>query len=508
LTGEDGSNFLRNTADSDLILVLDQGTTSSRALLFDSGGVLVSGSRQLFQQFYPRPGWVEHDPMEILSSQLEAFTGVLVSANIRPERIAGLGITNQRETTILWDRKTGRPVGNAIVWQCRRTAEALEAICADPKVADEITARTGLIPDAYFSASKIAWVLDNTPGAREQAKKGELAFGTVDSWLIYSLTGGKVHATDVTNASRTMLYNIYDGCWDEGMLELFDIPASLMPEVCPSAFDYGLVEHPLLPRGLRICGVAGDQQSALFGQRCFSLGEAKCTMGTGSFMLMHTGDKPCISKNRLITTVAASAPGQKGFEYALEGSIFVAGGVVQWLRDGLGVLQSAEESETLASGVADTAGVYFVPAFTGLGAPWWDPEARGAITGLTHGAKREHIVRAALESLAYQTADLISAFESDAAVPITSLKADGGVSANGFLMQFMSDILGIPVIRPENREATGLGAAFLAGLASGFWRDQKELVALDLETKEFLPGEADRQALIDGWHDALARARS
>jgi len=494
--------------ESDLILVLDQGTTSSRALLFDRTGALVSGRQKPFKQFYPSPGWVEHDPMEILSSQIEAYNEAMESEDVRPERIAGLGIANQRETTIIWDRKTGRPIANAIVWLCRRTSEAIEQICEDGDVVREITARTGLVPDAYFSASKIAWLLDNIPGARAWAKQGGLAFGTVDSWLVYSLTGGKVHATDVTNASRTMLYNIHDGCWDEKMFELFDIQLSLMPEVLPSANDYGVISHPSFPKGLHIYGIAGDQQAALFGQRCFSPGETKCTLGTGAFLLMNTGDKPCVSKNRLITTVAASAPGSPGFEYALEGSIFVAGGVVQWLRDGLGFLRTAKESEEIANSVTDTAGVYVVPAFTGLGAPWWDQDARGVITGLTHGAGKEHIVRAALESLAYQSADLISAFESDASVPIISLKADGGAAANGFLMQFMADILGISVARPENHEATGLGAAFLAGLSCGFWRDKAELLSLEIATKVFLPRPADRQALMDGWHRALDSART
>jgi len=491
--------------DSDFILVLDQGTTSSRALVFDRDGALVSGAQRPYKQYYPKPGWVEHDPSEILSSQLDALACVVEKADIRPERIVGLGIANQRETTVIWDKATGQPIANAIVWQCRRTAEAVEWICADPDACREITRRTGLVPDAYFSASKIAWLLDNTPGARLRANRGELAFGTVDSWLIYSLSGGKVHATDVTNASRTMLFNIREGRWDESLLKLFNIPDSLMPDVRPSSFDYGPVSHPSLPAGLRVLGVAGDQQAALFGQRCFGRGEAKCTMGTGSFLLMHTGDNLCVSKNRLVTTVAASAPGAAGPEYALEGSIFVSGGVVQWLRDGLGLIGTAEESERMALSVPDTAGVCFVPAFTGLGAPWWAPEARGVISGLTQAARKEHIVRAALESLAYQAADLINAFESDAETQIMSLKTDGGVSANGFLMQFMADILGIPVVRSENMEATGLGAAFLAGLACGFWRDKEELLALDLEAKEFLPNHIDRKALMDGWHKALAR---
>ena len=492
----------------DLILVLDQGTTSSRALLIDRSGAVVASSRQMFEQIYPKPGWVEHDPMEILSSQLSALTGVLAYTDMGPERIAGIGITNQRETTILWDRDTGRPLANAIVWQCRRTAGALEQLCKDPAVPQMITERTGLVPDAYFSASKIAWLLDNIPGARGQAERGRLAFGTVDSWLIYSLTGGRVHATDFTNASRTMLFNIHEGRWDEELLRLFGIPASLMPEVCPSACDFGDVVHPSLPKGLRICGVAGDQQAALFGQRCFSLGEAKCTLGTGAFLLMHTGGQACASRNRLVTTIAASPPGKDGLEYALEGSIFVAGALIEWLKEGLGVLGAVEESEELASRVPDTAGVFVVPAFTGLGAPWWDPDARGTVTGLTRGARKEHIVRAALESLAYQSADLISSFCSDAGVELRSLKADGGASANGFLMQFMADILGMPVVRPDNPESTGLGAAFLAGLSCGFWDSLDEIMGLDLAAREFVPGQIDRQALMDGWREAVGMTRA
>ena len=493
---------------TDLILVLDQGTTSSRAMLFDRGGALVANSWQLLEQIYPKPGWVEHDPMEILSSQLSALTSVLTYANAGPERIAGIGITNQRETTILWDRETGRPLANAIVWQCRRTAESLEKICGEPSVRQMITERTGLVPDAYFSASKIAWLLGSIPGAREKAERGGLAFGTVDSWLIYSLTGGKVHATDVTNASRTMLFNIHSGRWDDELLELFGIPAALLPEVCPSAHDYGAVTHPSLPKGLRILGVAGDQQAALFGQRCFSPGETKCTLGTGAFLLMHTGGKACVSENRLVTTIAASAPGRPGSEYALEGSIFTAGALLDWLRDGLGIIRSVDESEELAAIVQDTAGVYVVPALTGLGAPWWDPDVRGIITGLTRGSRKEHVVRAALESLAYQAADLISAFSSDSGKELSSLKTDGGVSSNGFLMQFMADTLGIPVVRcPENSESTGLGAAFLAGLTCGFWRDQDEIAKLSIPEKVFAPGQIDRQASMAGWHKALDMAR-
>ena len=488
---------------SDLILVLDQGTTSSLAMLYDKSGKCIASSRQTLEQIYPEPGWVEHEPMEILSSQLSALKKVLSRANVDPGRIAGLGIANQRETTVLWNRKTGKPIGNAIAWQCRRTAESIEQICKDPSIAQEITERTGLVPDAYFSASKIAWFLDNIPGARDQANRGELAFGTVDSWLIYSLTEGKVHKTDYTNASRTMLYNIHKGCWDEKLLEFFNIPYSLLPEVHPSAYDYGLATHPSLPQGLHIYGVAGDQQAALFGQRCFSAGEAKCTIGTGAFLLMHTGDKACVSENRLITTIAASAYGLDHLEYALEGSIFIAGALIDWLIDGLEIIRFSHESEQMALLIPNTAGVYIVPAFTGLGAPWWNPNARGTITGITRGTRKEHIVRAALESLAYQSADLISAFNNDAGAKLSSLKTDGGVSSNGFLMQFMSDILAIPVIRPENSESTARGAAFLAGLTCGFWHDQEEILKLSIKEQMFTPGRIDRQALMAGWHKAL-----
>ncbi|MDR2957492.1 MAG: glycerol kinase GlpK, partial [Coriobacteriales bacterium] len=471
----------------DLILALDQGTTSSRALLFDQRGSLVDSAQYPFSQLYPQPGWVEHDPMEIMSTQLAALTGVLVNAHIDPDRIAAVGITNQRETTVLWHRQTGLPIANAIVWQCRRTAAMVEQLCADAEVSRRITDLTGLVPDAYFSASKIAWLLDHTPGARELAKQGELAFGTIDSWLVYALTGGAVHATDVTNASRTMLFDIHKGVWDSWLLELFNVPASLLPEVKPSAADYGLTVHPSVPKGLRIASLVGDQQAALFGQRCFTMGEAKNTLGTGAFLLMHTGQRACTSKNRLVTTVAASVPEQSNLEYALEGSVFVAGALVQWLRDELGLISTAAESEDMAVSVPDSGGVHVVPAFTGLGAPWWDADARGAILGLTRGATKEHIVRAALESLAYQSADLIAAFEDDADVSIKSLKVDGGAAANSFLVQFMADLLGIPIDRPESPEATGLGAAFLAGLTSGLWQDQAELLALDLPAQQFVP---------------------
>ena len=379
------------------IIALDQGTTSSRAMLIDRAGRAVGSVQRPFPQLYPQPGWVEHDPHDILSSQLGALTELLLTYSVSPDEVAAIGITNQRETTVVWDRATGEPIANAIVWQCRRTAPMIEALASDPAVAAEIRSRTGLVPDAYFSASKIAWILGEVPGARARAEAGELAFGTIDSWLIWKLTYGAVHATDVTNASRTMLYNIHEGCWDPYLLELFGIPASLMPEVRPSASFFGETANPGLVQGIPIAGVAGDQQAALFGQCCFSAGQAKNTYGTGCFLLMHTGREACASGNGLITTVAASAPGADGIEYALEGSVFMAGALIQWLRDELGIIQNVAETDRIARSVASTEGVVVVPAFTGLGAPWWDADARGAILGLTRGAGRAHIVRAALE---------------------------------------------------------------------------------------------------------------
>ena len=494
--------------DSGLILALDQGTTSSRALLFDHQARLVGSAQHSFEQIYPKPAWVEHDPQEILSSQFKAVDDALAATAAKAQQIAAIGISNQRETTLVWDKKTGKPIANAIVWQCRRTSEMLEQICKDPQVEEGIIDRTGLVPDAYFSATKIAWLLNEVPGARAAAKRGELAFGTVDTWLVYQLTGGLVHATDITNASRTMLFNIHTRKWDDSLLELFDIPQSLLPEVRPSASDYGMTNHEAVPKGIRITGVAGDQQAALFGQRCFEKGEAKNTLGTGAFMLMHTGNRAYRSKNRLITTMAAAFPNDEEQSYALEGSIFVAGALIQWLRDELGLISSAAETEGLAESTPDNAGVYIVPAFTGLGAPWWDADARGAILGLTRGAGREHIVRAALESIAYQTADLVSAFEDDTELSLNSLKVDGGAAANGFLAQFMSDLLGIQISRPHSFEASGLGAAFLAGLTVGFWRDKDELLGLHLPSDEFVPREVDRDRLMTGWHQALGRVRS
>lgn len=492
------------------IIALDQGTTSSRAMLIDRAGRAVGSVQRPFPQLYPQPGWVEHDPHDILSSQLGALTELLLTYSVSPDEVAAIGITNQRETTVVWDRATGEPIANAIVWQCRRTAPMIEALASDPAVAAEIRSRTGLVPDAYFSASKIAWILGEVPGARARAEAGELAFGTIDSWLIWKLTYGAVHATDVTNASRTMLYNIHEGCWDPYLLELFGIPASLMPEVRPSASFFGETANPGLVQGIPIAGMAGDQQAALFGQCCFSAGQAKNTYGTGCFLLMHTGREACASGNGLITTVAASAPGADGIEYALEGSVFMAGALIQWLRDELGIIQNVAETDRIARSVASTEGVVVVPAFTGLGAPWWDADARGAILGLTRGAGRAHIVRAALEALAYQVCDLVQAMTEDAGVPLSVLNVDGGASANDFLMQFQADMLGVSLRRPANAETTALGAAYLAGLATGFWPDTEALLSLREGEERFLPtfDEPMRAERLARWRAAVARVRS
>lgn len=492
------------------VLALDQGTTSSRAILFDRAGRIRGIAQHPFRQIYPQPGWVEHDPREIASSQLGVVTEVLVSSGVRPEEVDSIGITNQRETTVVWDRATGEPVCNAIVWQCRRTTPIIEELCGDPEVASMVTAKTGLVPDAYFSASKIKWILDNVDGAREAAEDGRLAFGTVDSWLIWQLTGGAVHATDVTNASRTMLFDIHEGEWDEQLLDLFGIPASMLPEVRPSSGDFGVTAFPGMPQGIPIRGVAGDQQAALFGQCCTEAGRAKNTYGTGCFLLMHTGSAPVASSHGLVTTVAASAPGVDGLEYALEGSVFVAGALIQWLRDELGIISSASESEELARSVPDTAGVHVVPAFTGLGAPYWDSEARGAILGLTRGASRAHIVRASLESMAFQVADVAQTMEKDSGIEISELNVDGGASSNDFLLQFQSDILGARLNRPKVIESTGAGAAFLAGLSTGFWRDLAEIRAMRETDDHFEPAmDADRRDLLmAGWHDAVDRVKA
>ena len=491
----------------DYVVALDQGTTSSRAVLVDKRGKIVAAVQKPFTQHYPQPGWVEHDPAEIVSTQLGTLTELLVQQGLAPDDIDSIGITNQRETTVVWDRETGEPVYNAIVWQCRRTAGIIDELCSDPKVAADIQERTGLLPDAYFSASKIKWILDNVEGARERAEAGKLAFGTVDCWLLWALTNGRVHATDVTNASRTMLYNIHEGCWDTTLLELFDVPASLMPDVHPSAYMYGATSNPSIPQGIPICGMVGDQQSALFGQCCFEAGQAKNTYGTGCFFLMHTGAEAKRSENKLVTTIAASAPGTDHTEYALEGSVFVSGALIQWLRDELGLIETAAQTEELAKSVPDTGGVYIVPAFTGLGAPYWDPDARGTVFGLTRGTTKAHFVRAALEALAYQMSDLCECMEADAGAPMAALNVDGGASANDFLMQFQADILGTQVRRPQNVETTALGAAFLAGLTTGFWQSIEDLKALRSSDDVFEPAmeQARVEELKAGWKEAIRR---
>lgn len=467
----------------EFILALDQGTTSSRAILFNKAGEIENVAQKEFTQIFPQSGWVEHDPQEIWSTQLAVLTEVIAMANIKLESIRGIGITNQRETTIVWNRKTGMPIYNAIVWQDRRTADHCKAI-AERGLAKTIQEKTGLLIDAYFSASKINWILQHVQGARELAEQGELAFGTVDSWLVYNLTNGEKHVTDVSNASRTLLFNINTLQWDQELLDLFEIPAAMLPEVCSSSEIYGYTNTELTNRSIPIAGIAGDQQAALFGQLCTQEGMVKNTYGTGCFMLMNIGDKPVISNNKLVTTVAWKI-GNK-VSYALEGSVFIAGAVVQWLRDELGIIKKSEDVERLATSVADSNGVYFVPAFSGLGAPHWNPEARGSLFGLSRGASDAHIARAALESIAFQTYDILKAMEMDAKASIKELRVDGGATKNTFLMQFQADILGTKVIRPAITETTAIGAAFLAGLAVGFWKDINELQTLWKEEKTFI----------------------
>ncbi len=492
------------------VVALDQGTTSSRAVLIDKLGHVLDVTQNPFPQIYPQPGWVEHDPHDILSSQISAFAELLAANALCPDDIECIGITNQRETTLVWNRETGKPVANAIVWQCRRTAAIVEELCSEEGVARTIREKTGLVPDAYFSASKITWILDNVEGARKDAEAGKLVFGTVDTWLIWSLTQGKVHATDVTNASRTMLFNIHEMRWDPWLLELFGIPASMLPEVRPSASHFGRTAASVIAGGIPLCGVAGDQQAALFGQRCFEPGHAKNTYGTGCFLLMHTGFEAKTSSHNLITTLAASAPEIDAPEYALEGSVFVAGALMQWLRDDMGLVDNVAETSEMAQSVASTDGVYIVPAFTGLGAPYWDADARGAVYGLTRGTTKAHFVRAALESLAYQVYDLVSAMEADAGVSLSVLKVDGGASKNDFLMQFQSDILRTPLRRPHNAESTALGAAFLAGLTTGFWSSVEELCNLATGSTLYEPAKEDERHAqrLAGWMQAVKRTMS
>ncbi len=490
------------------VLAFDQGTTSSRAMLFDRDGLCVGTAQQEFTQHYPQAGWVEHDPLEIWETQIGVAREVLAASGIAADQLAAIGITNQRETTIVWDKASGQPIHPAIVWQCRRTA----AICDELKargLEPYIRETTGLVVDAYFSATKIKWILDHVAGARERAGNGELLFGTVDSWLIWKLSGGKLHVTDYSNASRTMLFNIRELCWDQRLLAELDIPAAMLPQVRPSSCVYGQTDPLIFPGAtIPLAGDAGDQQAALFGQACFSDGMAKNTYGTGCFMLMNTGKTPVASRHGLLTTIAWGEGGQ--VEYALEGSIFVAGAAVQWLRDELKLIDSAAQSAELALAVADSNGVYVVPAFVGLGAPYWDMYARGAIVGLTRGANRNHIVRATLESIAFQTRDVLQAMQDDSGITLKSLKVDGGAVANNFLMQFQSDILGVTVQRPVVTETTALGAAFLAGLAVGFWQSREEIAARWSVERSFVPALAEltREQKYQGWKRAVERSRA
>lgn len=488
-----------------LLMAIDQGTTSSRCILFNENGEIASVAQKQYTQIYPKAGWVEHDPNEIWSSQLSVCHEAMAKISVTAGDIAAIGITNQRETTIVWDKITGKPVYNAIVWQCRRTSEYCEQLKARG-LEETIRAKTGLIIDAYFSATKIKWILDNVEGAREKAEKGELLFGTVDTFLVWKLTRGRLHITDYSNASRTLLFNINTLDWDDEILGEIGIPRSMLPKVLPSSYVYGKTAADVLGGEVKIAGIAGDQQAALFGQCCFSEGTVKNTYGTGCFMLMNTGKKPAASKNGLLTTIAWSIDGQ--VEYALEGSVFVAGAAIQWLRDELRLIDSVELSEHYASKVNDTNGVYFVPAFTGLGAPHWDQFARGTIVGLTRGAKKEHFIRAALESMAYQSYEVIKAMETDAGIKVQSLKVDGGACANNFLMQFQADILNVDVLRPEIIESTALGAAYLAGLAVGYYKNKDDILKQTKLSKVFKPEMESgvRKTLIEGWNEAVSRS--
>ena len=487
------------------ILTLDEGTTSARAVLFDKGGNAVSAAQREFKQIYPQPGFVEHDPVEIFSVQYAAVTEAITAIGASAEEIAAVGVTNQRETTIIWDKNTGEPIYNAIVWQCRRTSEMCDKLRADG-LEEYIRKTTGLRIDAYFSATKIKWILDNVPGARDRAENGELLFGTVDTWLIWKLSGGKIHVTDRTNAARTMLYDIHTLTWDKRILEILQIPKCMLPEVRSSSEIYGNVN--ILGAEIPVSGIAGDQQAALFGQKCFCEGDIKNTYGTGCFLLMNTGGTAFESKNGLITTIAADAG--DNICYALEGSVFVGGAVIQWLRDELGLIASAAESEKAALSVPDSAGVYIVPAFAGLGAPYWDMYARGTICGLTRGSGKNHIIRACLEAIAYQTNDLITALKADTGLPINHIRADGGAAANNFLMQFQADISDVGVIRPVQTEATAAGAAYLAGLAVGFWKNKNEILRLPDKQTEFKPAITAKrcEALTDGWKRAVRSTKA
>lgn len=485
------------------ILSLDQGTTSSRAIVFDKSGKIVSTAQKEFRQIYPKAGWVEHDGNEIWSSQAGVAAEAITKIGLNGTNIAGIGITNQRETTLVWDRETGKPVYNAIVWQDRRTSDYCDELKSQKGLIEKIRTKTGLIIDAYFSATKIKWILDNVEGAREKADQGRLAFGTMDSWLIWNFTRGDTHVTDATNASRTMLYNIHEGRWDAEILKILDIPDGLLPEVKSSSEVYAETKTTIFATRVPIAGIAGDQQAALFGQRCISSGMVKNTYGTGCFMVMNTGEQPIVSQNNLLTTIAWDVGGK--VEYALEGSIFIAGAIVQWLRDEMGLIRKSSDVEALASSVPDNNGVYLVPAFAGLGAPHWNQHARGSIVGLTRGAEAGHIARAALEGIAYQTIDVLKAMEADSGIQIRELRVDGGASANNLLMQFQSDVLQAPVIRPKTLETTALGAAYLAGLAVGYWNSHSDIDHQWQLDRRFEPkmSAKDADILIKGWDRAL-----
>ncbi len=488
------------------ILALDQGTTSSRAIVFDKKGQIVGKAQQEFAQIYPNPGWVEHDPHDILGSQVGVIVEALIRANVSAVDIAAIGITNQRETTFVWDKNTGKPVYNAIVWQCRRTAEYCEEL-KKQGLADMIYDKTGLVLDAYFSATKIKWILDNVPNARARAEKGDLLFGTVDTYLMWQLSRGKIHATDYTNACRTMLFNIHTLQWDDDLLKLFNIPKSMLPEVHPSGYNYGMTDETFIGREIPICSVVGDQQAALFGHLAVKPGDVKNTYGTGCFLLMNTGDKAVKSTNGLVTTLGATLEDKP--PYVLEGSVFIGGAINQWLRDEMRMIKSAAETENYAVKVPSTNGVYIVPSFTGLGAPYWDAEARGTVTGVTRGTQKEHFIRAALEAIDYQVYDLVNAMERDANVKLNSLNVDGGASANNFLMQFQADILNATVVRPKVTETTALGACYLAGLVVGYWKDIDDIRSNIQVDKEFKPQmtEEVRNQLVDGWAHAVRQAR-
>jgi glycerol kinase len=489
------------------ILALDQGTTSSRAIVFDEEGHPVATAQKQYPQIYPQPGWVEHDPMEIWSSQISVAAEAIARAGIHSSNIAAIGVTNQRETTLIWDRKTGQPIHNAIVWQCRRTADRCEQLKAEGHAA-EIRAKTGLVVDAYFSGTKVAWILDHVPGSRERAARGELCFGTVDTWLLWNLSGGRLHITDVSNASRTMLLNIHTQQWDADLLKLLNVPPEILPEVKPSSMVYGETDPQLFGVAIPLAGVAGDQEAATFGQTCFTPGMVKNTYGTGCFMLMNTGTRAVESLGGLLTTIGWRLNDET--IYALEGSVFIAGAAVQWLRDELGLISSSAESETLAKSVSDTSGVYVVPAFVGLGAPHWDGYARGAIVGLTRGSNRAHIVRATLEAIAYQTRDVVEVMVRDAGLNLEALRVDGGVTANAWLMQFQADILGVPVQVPATAETTALGAAYLAGLAVGYWQSPAQIAAQWKVAQSYEPHMSvdQRNTLYRGWQRAVERSKA